>query len=86
MSESLFNQPVACSFSIEILRRFFVDIVKLSITPFLQEHLETLVSVFMEHIRNNNIIKLIVNYRKWLFERFQALVKIEISTCEIKIT
>ena len=42
-------------------RRFLVDIAKLSRTPFLQEHLETPDSVFMEHICNYNIIKFNVN-------------------------
>ena len=63
VSESLFNQPVACYFFNKRLqnRRFLVDIAKLSRTPFLQEHLETPGSVFMEHICNHNTIKLYVN-------------------------
>ena len=54
VSESLFNQPGACYFLNKRLRhrRFLVDIGKLSSTPFLQKHLETLDSVFMEHICN----------------------------------
>ena len=52
-----FNQPVAYYFIDKRLRhrRFLVDIAKLSRTPFLQEHLETPDSVFMEHICNCNI-------------------------------
>ena len=83
--ESLFNQPVACYFFNKRLRRFLVDIAKLSRTPFLQEGLETPDSVFMEHICNCNIIKLNVNYPKWLFEPFETLIKIEMYTFEIKI-
>ena len=49
-----------------------MDIAKLSRTPFLQEHLETPDSVFMEHICNYNIIKFNVNYPKWLFEPFET--------------
>ena len=62
-SESLFNQPVACYFFNKRLRhrRFLVDIAKPSRTPFLQEHLETPDSVFMEHICNYNNIKFNVN-------------------------
>ena len=62
-----------------------MDIAKLSRTPFLQEHLETPDSVFMEHIFNYNI-KLNVNYPKRLFEPFERLIKIEMYTCEIEIT
>ena len=77
VSESLFNHPVACYFFIKRLqhRRFLVDIAKLSRTPFLQEHLETPDSVFMEHICNYNIIKFNVNYPKWLFEPFETKCK-----------
>ena len=59
MSESLFNQPGACYFFNKRLqhRPFLVYIEKLSRTPFLQEHLETRNSVFMEHVCNYNIIK-----------------------------
>ena len=59
---SLFNQPVACYFFIKRLRHrcFLVDIAKLPRTPFLQERLEAPNSVFMEHICNQNIIKLSV--------------------------
>ena len=85
MSESLFNQPVPCYFFNKRLRRFLVDIAKRSRTPLLQEYLENLDSVFMEHIFNYNI-KLNVNYPKWLFELFERLIKIEMYTCEIKIT
>ena len=57
MSESPFNQPVACYFINERLRhrRFLADIAKLSRTPFLHEHLETPDSLFMEYICNYNI-------------------------------
>ena len=85
MSETLFNWPVACYFFNKRLRRFLVDIAKLSRTPLLQEHLETPDSVFMECICNYNI-KFNVNYPKRLFEPFETLIKIEIYTCEIKIT
>ena len=63
LSESLFNQPVTCYFFNKRLRhkRFLVDIAKLSRTRFLQEHLKTPDSVFMEHICNYNIIKFNVN-------------------------
>ena len=86
VSESLFNQPVSCYFFNKRLRRFLVDIAKLSRTPFLQEHLETPDSVFMEHICNYNIIKFNVTYPKWLFEPFETLIKIEMYTCKIRIT
>ena len=72
VSESLFNQPVSCYFFNKRLRRFLVDIVKLSRTPLLQEHLETPDSVFMEHICNYNIIKFNVDYPKCLFEPFET--------------
>ena len=57
VSESPFNQPVACYFINKRLRhrRFLVDIAKLSRTPFLQEHLETPDSLFMEHMCTYNI-------------------------------
>ena len=63
VSESFFNQSVACYFFNKRLqhRHFLVDITKLSRTQFLQEHLETTDSVFMEHICNYNIIKFNVN-------------------------
>ena len=86
VSESLFNQQVACYSFNKRLRRFLVDIAKLSRTPLLQEHLETPDSVFMEHTCNYNIIKSDVNYPKWLFQPFETLIKIEMYTCEIKIT
>ena len=62
-SESLFNQPVTCYFFNKRLRhaRFLVEVMKLSRTPFLQEHLETAASVFTEHICDYNIIKFNVN-------------------------
>ena len=52
VSESLFNQAVACCFFNKRLRHrpFLVDIAKPSRTPFLQEHLETPDSVFIEHV------------------------------------
>ena len=62
-----------------------MDIAKLSRTSFLQEHLETPDSVFMEHICNYNI-KFNVDYPKRLFEPFEILIKIEMYACEIKIT
>ena len=63
VSESLFNQPVACYFFNKRFRqrRVLVDTAKLSRIPFLQEHLETLDSVFMEHIWNYSNIKCNVN-------------------------
>ena len=63
VSESLFNQPIACYFFNKRLRhrRFLVGIAKLSRTPFLQEPLETPDSVFTVHIRNYNNIKFNVN-------------------------
>ena len=67
--ESLFNQPVSCYIFHERLRRVLVDIAKLSRTPFLQNSL-ILLSVFMEHVCNYNIIKFNVNYPKWHFEPF----------------
>ena len=85
VSESLFIQPVACCFFNKRLWCFLVDIAKLSITPFLQKHLETPDSVFMEHICDYNIIKFNVNYPKCLFEPFETLIKIEMYICEIKI-
>ena len=53
------HQPVACYlFNKRLQHRYFlVNIAKLSRTPFLQEHLETPDSVYMEHIYNYNIIK-----------------------------
>ena len=86
MSKSLLNQTVACYFFNKRLRRFLVDFAKLSRTPFLQEHLEAPDSVFMEHICNYNIMNFNVNYPKWLFQPFEKLIKIEMYTCEIKIT
>ena len=62
--ESLFNQPVSCYFFNKRLRRFLVDIAKLSRTPFLQEHLETPDSVFMECITNYNITEFNITYPK----------------------
>ena len=72
VSESLFNQPVPCYFFNKRFRHrhFLVDIAKLSRTLFLQEHLETPDSVFMEHICNYDIIKLNFNYPRWLFKPF----------------
>ena len=63
VSESLFNKPIARYFFNKRLRykRFLVDITKLSRTPYLQKHLETPNSVFMEHICNYNIIKFNAN-------------------------
>ena len=63
VSESRFNQPVACYFFNKRFRqrRVLVDIAKLSRIPFLQEHVETLDSVFMEHIWNYSNIKCNVN-------------------------
>ena len=63
VSESLFNQPVACCFFNKRLqhRHFVMDIAKLSRTLFLHEHLETPDSVFMEHICNYNVVKFNVN-------------------------
>ena len=85
VSESLFNQSVACYFSNKRLRRFLVDIAKLSRTPFLQEHLETPDSVFIEHSCNYNIIKLNVNWPRCLFQPFvETLKNIEMS-CEISL-
>ena len=57
MSGSRFNQPVAYYLFNNRLRHrhFLVDIAKLSRTPFLQEHLETPYSVFIEHICNYNV-------------------------------
>ena len=88
LSESPFNQPVAYYFINKRLRhrRFLVDIAKLSRAPFLQEHLETPDSLFMEHICNYNILKFNVNYPKRLLQPFETLIKIEMYTCEIKIT
>ena len=86
VSESLFNQPVACCFFNNWLRRFLADIAKLSRTPFLQEHLVTPDSVFMEHVFNYIIIHFNVNCPKRLFQPFETLIKIEMYTCEIKIT
>ena len=59
VSEFLFNQLVACYFFNKRLKhkRFLVDFAKLSRAPFLQEHLQTPDSVFMEHICDYNIIK-----------------------------
>ena len=59
VSESLFNQLVACCFFNKRLkhRRFLIDFVKLSRAPFLQEHLQTPDSVFLECLCNYNIIK-----------------------------
>ena len=85
VSESLFNQPVACYFFNNWLRRFLADIAKLSRTPFLQEHLVTPDSVFMEHVFNYIIINFNVNCPKRLFQPFETLIKIEMYTCEIKI-
>ena len=85
MSESLFNYQVACYFFNKRLRRFLVDIAKLSRTPFLQEHLETPDFVFMEHTCNCNVITFNVNYPKRLFEPFETLIKIEMYTSEIKL-
>ena len=53
VSESLFNQPVACHFFNKRLRLrcFFVSFAKLSRAPFLQNTLKLLL-VFMEHICN----------------------------------
>ena len=63
MSESLFNQPVACYFFNKRLRHrcFLVDIAELSRALFLQEHLESLDSVFMGHIYIYSIVKVNVN-------------------------
>ena len=57
VSESPFNQAVACYFINKRLRhrRFLLDIAKLSKTPFLQGQLETPDSLFTEHICNYNI-------------------------------
>ena len=74
VSGSLFNQPVAYYFFNNRLRHrhFLVDIAKLSRTPFLQEHLETPYSVFIEHICNYN--------KMWLFQPFvETLINIETS-------
>ena len=86
-SEYLFNEPVGCNFFNKRLRHrcFLVDIVKLSRTPVLQEHLETPDSVFMEHISNYNIIKFNFSQPKWLFQSFETLINIEMYTCEMKI-
>ena len=46
----LISQYPASYFFNKRLRRFLVDIAKLSRTPFLQEHLETRYSAFMEHL------------------------------------
>ena len=60
-----------------------MDIAKLSRTPFLQGHLETPDSVFMEHICNYNIIKFKVNWPRWLFQPLvETLINIEMP-CEI---
>ena len=69
MSESLFNQPVACyptTFFNKKLphRRLLVVIPKQSRIQFLQEHPETPDSVFTEHICNYNTIKFNVNWSK----------------------
>ena len=63
VSESLFNQPIACYFLNKRLphRCFLVDIAKLSRAPFLQEPLETPDSVFTVHICKYNNIKFNVN-------------------------
>ena len=63
VSESFFNESVACNFLNKSLRHrhFLVDIVKVSRTPVLQKHPETPDSVFTEHICNYNIIKFNVN-------------------------
>ena len=87
-SEPLFNQPVVCYFFNKRLqhRCFLMDILKLSRTPFLQEHFDTPDSVFMEHICYYNIIKFNVNKPKWLFQLFETLIKTKMYICEIKIT
>ena len=72
VSKFLFNQPVSYYFFNKRLRRFLVDIVKLSRTPILQELLETPDFVFMEHICNYDIIKFNVNHPKWLFKPFET--------------
>ena len=82
VSESRFNQPVACYFFNKRFRqrRILVDIAKLSRIPFLQEHVETLDSVFMEHIWNYSNVKCNVNQPNWLFQPFiEALINIEMS-------
>ena len=63
VSESLFNQPVACYFFNKRLwhRCFLVDIAELSRALFLQEHLESLDSVFVGHIYIYSIVKVNVN-------------------------
>ena len=63
VSESLFNHPVACYVLNKRFRqrRVLVDTAKLLRIPFLQEHLEALDSVFMEHIWNYSNIKCNVN-------------------------
>ena len=86
VSESLVNQPVACYFFNKRFRCFLVDIPELSRTPFIQEHLQAPDSVFVKHICDYKIIKFNVNYPKLLFEPFQTLIKIEMYTCETKIT
>ena len=56
-----FQSAVACYFFNKRLWRFLVYIAKFSRSPFLQEHLETSDSVFMEHVCNYNITKFNVN-------------------------
>ena len=47
------------------------------------DHLGTPASVFIEHVCT--IIKLCVNYPKWLFHPFETFINVEMYTSEIKI-